>query len=123
VDRLPGDGLQHIARLGNSRQVNFGLDFARQGARCRSGGSGSSLRSSLSLPTEVLPDLLGLVRLDGAGVRLLVGDADLGQVVENFLALHFQLPRQIVDANLFHPACVLPNCPSSLHLNLTVIGL
>jgi hypothetical protein len=40
----------------------------------------------------------------------LLGDTDGGQEIEDFLALNFQLPGQIVDSNLrLHPLCVSPN--------------
>jgi hypothetical protein len=41
---------------------------------------------------------------------LLLGDANGGQEIEDFLALDFQLPGQIVDSNLgLHPPCISPN--------------
>jgi hypothetical protein len=42
------------------------------------------------------------VFVDGAGVRLLFGDAQFGEQLKNFVSLDFQLPRQLVDANLLH---------------------
>jgi hypothetical protein len=43
-----------------------------------------------------------LVLLDGARVRLLLGDADRCQGVQNGLALDLQFPCKIVDANFAH---------------------
>ncbi len=103
MHRLPGYSFQHIARLGNPCQVNLGLDLTGQRTRCCLGGTGRSLSRSIRLPAEMLPHLLGLFRLNRAGMSLFLADADLRQKVENFLALDFQFPRQIVDANLFHP--------------------
>ena len=44
----------------------------------------------------------GHVFVDGAGVRLLFGDAQFGEPVQDFVSLDFQLPRQLVDSNLLH---------------------
>jgi hypothetical protein len=44
----------------------------------------------------------GGVLVDGAGVRLLFGDAYFGEPFEDFVRLYFQLPRQLVNANLLH---------------------
>jgi len=44
----------------------------------------------------------GYVLVDGAGMRLLFGDAQFGQPIQNLMGLDFQLPSQLVDANLFH---------------------
>ena len=44
----------------------------------------------------------GDVFVDRTGMRFLLGDAQLGQTVENFVSLHFQLPRQLIDSNLLH---------------------
>jgi hypothetical protein len=35
-------------------------------------------------------------------MRLLLADAKLGEPVEYFVSLHFQLSRQLVDPNLLH---------------------
>jgi len=35
-------------------------------------------------------------------MRLLFLDAQLGEPVEDFVSLYFQLPRQLVDPNLLH---------------------
>ncbi len=59
---------------------------------------------------KVLPHILRFVRFDGTGVGLLFGDANGGKEIEDFLALDFQLPGQIVDSNLrLHPPFVSPN--------------
>jgi hypothetical protein len=44
----------------------------------------------------------GRVFIDGAGVRLLFGDAKLGEEVQYFVGLYFQLPRQLVNSDLSH---------------------
>jgi hypothetical protein len=43
-------------------------------------------------------------------MRLLFGDANRGQRIENSFAFDFQLSGQIVNSNLTHP----PLCPSGL---------
>jgi hypothetical protein len=42
------------------------------------------------------------VFIDGAGVRLLFGDAQFGQPVQDLVGLDFELPCQLVDSNLLH---------------------
>jgi hypothetical protein len=57
---------------------------------------------------EVLAYLLGLIHFHGAGVGLLLRDADFDKHVENLFAFYFQLASQIVNSNL-HPPFV-PLC-------------
>ncbi len=110
VHRLPGDGLQHVARLGDSGEVDLGLDLAGQGTRSSLGGTGSVLRG-IRLYVEVLTHFDCLIRLNGAGMRLFLNNADLRQEVEDFPALDFQFPCQIVDADLIHPSLRPPELP------------
>jgi hypothetical protein len=59
---------------------------------------------------EVLPHFFRFVDFDGTGMSFLFGDTKGGQEIEDFLALDFQLPSQIVDSNLrLHPPCISPN--------------
>jgi hypothetical protein len=55
-------------------------------------------------------NLLRLVVFKRTGMRLLFGDAHLGQHIENCFTFDFQLSGQIVNSNLAHP----PLCPSGL---------
>jgi hypothetical protein len=48
------------------------------------------------------PQLDCYVLVDGAGMRLLFGHAQFRQPIQNLMGLDFQLPSQLVDANLFH---------------------
>jgi hypothetical protein len=48
------------------------------------------------------PELHRHVFINRAGVRLLLRDAELGKPLQYFVGFHFQLPRQLVDTNLFH---------------------
>ena len=108
------DGLQHIARLGDLRKIEFRL-------RLFDDPGGLGRRAALS--REVLLYALCFVCFDRAGMRLLLGDADLRQHVENLFTFDFQLPGQIVNSNLHPPSSSVIRCPStrlSLHINLTV---
>jgi hypothetical protein len=44
----------------------------------------------------------GLILFDGAGVRLLLGDANRFQSIQNGIALDFELSCKIVDADFAH---------------------
>jgi hypothetical protein len=59
-----------------------------------------------------------LIHLDGAGMRLFFGDADLGKYVKDRLALYLKFSGQIVDSNLLlHPPLLFPpNLPSDAHV-------
>ena len=48
------------------------------------------------------PKLLGNVIIDRTGVGFLLGDAELGQHVDDFVGGNLQLPCQLVDANFTH---------------------
>ena len=49
---------------------------------------------------EMLADFFRVRNINGTGMRLLFGDADLKQDLENGLGLDLELAGQIVDANL-----------------------
>ena len=51
----------------------------------------------------IRPWLVGLIGLDGAGVRL-SSDANGFERIQNRPALYFQFSRQIVDSNFTHPS-------------------
>jgi hypothetical protein len=42
------------------------------------------------------------ILVNGAGVRLLFGDAEFGKQLQDFVSFDFQLARQLVDTNLSH---------------------
>ena len=50
---------------------------------------------------------------------LLLRHPDGGKRIENGSALNFQLPSEIVDSNLAHPAFLVPVLRLSLHRTLT----
>jgi hypothetical protein len=49
---------------------------------------------------EMLADQYRVLDVDGAGVRLLFGDANLGQIVDQHLGLDFKFTRQFVNSDL-----------------------
>jgi len=99
--------LQHVARLGDVRQVNLGLDLIGLGARCAARlGRGLSFGGSLKVGAH----FFSLMILNGTGVSLLLRYTDQSQHIENGLAFDFELSCQIVDSNLTHP----PSCSSAM---------
>jgi hypothetical protein len=112
------DCLQYIARLGNVREVDLGLDFAGISLRHPRG-----LRRCLRFigGAEMSAQLFGFVLFQRTGMGLLLADPNLRECIENSLAFNFQFPGQIVNSNLAHPPYLPPTLfPLSLHINLTV---
>lgn len=87
---LGADGVQHIARLGDMRQINLGLDFIPIRAAGARRFGGTSLRIAPAL--EIGTDLDCLMFFNGTGMRLLLGDAHQWQYIENRFTFDFQLP-------------------------------
>jgi hypothetical protein len=56
----------------------------------------------LASRVEALAHLIGNIFIEGARMRLLVRDADLGQIVGDNLRFDFELARQLVNANFAH---------------------
>jgi hypothetical protein len=86
---LTAQKVQNVARLGNMRKINFGFDFvtvAAAGALC----PGCARR--ITRLAEMSPHFVGFVILERTRMGLLLGDAHLGQYVENSFAFNFQLP-------------------------------
>jgi hypothetical protein len=100
------DGLQNIARLGDMREVYLRGDglrpTSRRGARSRRRACG--LRKTRTY-------LVRLVSLQRTGVSLHALHAESGKNVQNCARLHFQFPREIVDANLTHLPLFSTTCP------------
>jgi hypothetical protein len=99
------DGLEHISRTGNVRQIDLGpyFFFATRNTRafCWRGVCFGSA-------AEVYADLLCFVLFERTGMRFLLGHSNERQHVENGLALNFQFSGEIVDSNLTHPAFLVP---------------
>ena len=96
---LGQQGLHHIARLGDVREIDLGhYGFCAVAARrC------PRVRAALRFPRKMRANLLSLVKLQRAGVRLARRNADSGKNVENRPRLYFQLFCEIVNTNLTHP--------------------
>jgi len=61
----------------------------------------------------------GFMLFKRTGMRLLLSHPDDREHVENGFAFNFQLPCEIVDSNLTHPAFLTPRCALGLHRSLT----
>jgi hypothetical protein len=48
----------------------------------------------------MLAHQLGMLNVDGAGVRLFFGDADLGKIVNQHLGFDFKFTGQFVNSDL-----------------------
>jgi hypothetical protein len=105
--RLFGD------RLGFPLGQDGRLRFCYGCGRWFSGASGAGLRRGHGflrlrglrlghLKTVQTAQLDRHVFIDGAGVRLLLSDAQFEEPIQYFVSLDFQFPRQLVDANLLH---------------------
>ncbi len=92
--------VQHVARLGNVREIDLGLDFIGVGA---AGARRLTCGLRFAGLAEVYANLLRVVLFQRAGVGFLLSDSGLDQHVKNSLTLDFQFPGQIVDSNLAHP--------------------
>jgi len=95
--------------FGVHNRLRFGLSV-RDGGRFSVGG-GAVLRGSFQLGAgwrlgvlmPVVPaQLVHHVVVQRAGVRLFIRDAQFGELVEYFVSLNFQLPRQLVNSDLSH---------------------
>jgi hypothetical protein len=100
---LLGDQLEHIAGLGDLREVNLGFNFVSFPTGTRPGGRGLSIGGA-----EMSAHLFRFVLLHRTGVRFFLSNSDLDQDIKNRLALDFQFPGQIVDSNLTHPPFLGP---------------
>ena len=56
----------------------------------------------IRLTLIVTAQLIGLIFVDRTGVGDFFGNAEFVQFVDDLARLHFQLPRQLIDANLTH---------------------
>jgi hypothetical protein len=76
------NGLQNVAGLGNTRPVDLLLGFAALRAGRRGAVSAATL--------EISAHTLGFVFFERAGMRLLLGHADVRQGIQDCPALYFQ---------------------------------
>jgi hypothetical protein len=94
---LGQNGLQHVAGLGDMRQINLGSNDLR-GARCLRACLARGARSMHKMGAH----LVGLIVLQGTGVSFAGGQAKFCKHVKNLLALDLQLARENIDSNLTH---------------------
>jgi hypothetical protein len=95
---LGQDSLQHVAGLGDMREINFGRNGLR-GARSLCARLARGPRATLKMSAY----LVGLVVLQRTGVGFAGSQAQLRQYIKNLPALDFHLACEIVDTNLTHP--------------------
>jgi hypothetical protein len=83
------DCFQHVSRLGDVGKIDFGLDALA--VALAAGARRFPPIVSCGASMEMGANLLGFVVLERAGVRFLLGNADLLQYIEDCLAFNFQL--------------------------------
>ncbi len=93
------NSLQHVSRFGDVREIDLGSN----GFSAVASVSTARMRCRLRLMHKVRTNLLRLVQLQRAAVRLARRNAELRKNVQNRPRLDFQLFREIVDSNLTHP--------------------
>jgi hypothetical protein len=91
------NGLQHVAGLGDVREIDFGRDTLRRARK------GAALAARPRSTLKLCADLLRLVVLQRTGVGLAAGQAKFRQNVKNPPTLDFHLACEIVNTNLTHP--------------------
>ena len=106
----------HRSRSGCNRRCGPRRRSSRSGSRRRSGGRGSHrtrrrpalrrglrrLRGGLRFrdALEMLAHQLGMVQVERARVRFLLGDSDLGQVIDQNFRFDLKFPRKLVNSYL-----------------------
>jgi hypothetical protein len=95
---LGQNGLHHVARLGDVREIDFRLNPLR--AACR---RAAAVPGGLGPTIKLSADLLRLMSLEGARVSLSLGQTKFRQYVKYLTALDFHLACEIVDSYLTHP--------------------
>jgi hypothetical protein len=92
------DSLQHIAGLGDVREINLGRNRLRGARGCRTALPGRGLAA-----LKLRANLVRLIVFQRTGMGLAGCQAEFRQYIENLPALDFHLAREIVDSNLTHP--------------------
>jgi hypothetical protein len=111
------NGLHHVARLGNVREIDFGCDGL--GSACRRG----RVCRRFSAPLKVRANFVGLMLLNGARVGLALAQAKFSQNIKNLPTLDFHLAREIVNSNLAHPPLFRMCCPKPLVAHCYLMAL
>jgi hypothetical protein len=86
-------------------EVQHGRRMGRFGCGCRRLRSSRDLVNlfgGFALGAEMRPDLVGKIVFERTGMGFLLLDTNLGQVLQERIALHFQFTRQFVDPYLSH---------------------
>lgn len=105
---LLADGIEHVARAGDMREINLSFDLIHRGTA----GTGGSCRRMVTLRgTQISAHLLGFMLFQRAGMRLFLGHSHDRKCIENRFTFNFQLPCQIVNSNLTHPPRFPPSSP------------
>jgi hypothetical protein len=113
-----GSGSGRLARQANRRGFRSRQRLHRRGWRHgRRGGARFRLRVFLgNLMAEEPPQFDGDIFVDRAGVGLLLGHAQLGELVKNLVRFDLQLPSQLINANLVHrDKTILRDAPHSFY--------
>jgi hypothetical protein len=102
--RLYGNGCWRLARRRYRRWL---LEWGCLNGRCRLFGRRGFVRFRLrvslrDIMTKEPPQSDGGIFIDGAGVGLLLGYAQLRELVKDLVRLNFQLPSQLINTNLVH---------------------
>jgi hypothetical protein len=93
MDLLKIQTCRHVRRLNNWSWLR----------RCRSWRLHRvSFSGRFATRTEMPPDFVRKFIIEGTGVRFLVLNAQLRQILHNKIALHFQFTCQFVNPNLPH---------------------
>jgi hypothetical protein len=94
-------GIRNGLRLGLS--VRDGRRFGVNGRPVLGGGFelAAGCRFRILVPV-VAAQLKHYVVVQRAGVRLFIRDAQFGELLQYFVSLNFQLPRQLVNSDLSH---------------------
>lgn len=111
-----GSGGGRLARQANRRSFRSRRRLHCRGWRHgRRGGARFRFRVLLgNLMAEEPPQFDGDVFVDRAGMGLLLGYAQLGELVQNLVRFDFQLPSQLINTNLVHRyKTVLRDAPHS----------
>jgi hypothetical protein len=99
-----GSGGERLAHQANRRSFRGRRRLHCRGRRHRRRGA-ARFRFRVFLGNfmaEDPPQFDGDIFVDRAGVGLLLGHAQLGELVQNLVRLDLQLPSQLINANLVH---------------------
>lgn len=112
------NGIQHIARAGDMREINLGFDLVGRGAT----SAGCLELGMVAIPgLQISAHLFGFMLFERTGMGFLLDDSDVRERIENTFAFYFQLSCQIVNSNLTHPPLFSSRSRYVFILILTVV--